>query len=84
MEWVDWYNNARLHSRLDYLSPAECEAAYYSQQPPRRPALGSHPLSGLHRRFVAASAIDVGSCPGKKRLSGAVIRGFASGFVVPA
>jgi putative transposase len=39
MEWVDWYNNARLHSRLDYLSPAEYEAAYYSQQPPRRPAL---------------------------------------------
>nr|WP_281182528.1 IS3 family transposase [Nocardia miyunensis] len=39
MEWVDWYNNARLHSRLDYLTPAEYEAAYYSQQPPRRPAL---------------------------------------------
>ncbi|MFE9789969.1 integrase core domain-containing protein [Nocardia salmonicida] len=39
MEWVDWYNNARLHSRLDYLTPAEHEAAYYSQQPPRRPAL---------------------------------------------
>nr|WP_281182373.1 IS3 family transposase [Nocardia miyunensis] len=39
MEWVDWYNNARLHSRLDYLTPTEYEAAYYSQQPPRRPAL---------------------------------------------
>ena len=39
MEWCDWYNNARLHSRLDYLTPAEYEAAYYSQQPPRRPAL---------------------------------------------
>lgn len=39
MEWVDWYNNARLHSRLDYLTPAEYEAAYYSQQSPRRPAL---------------------------------------------
>jgi putative transposase len=39
MEWVDWYNNARLHSRLDYLTPAEYEAAYYSQQQPRRPAL---------------------------------------------
>ncbi|WP_280259452.1 IS3 family transposase [Nocardia abscessus] len=35
MEWVDWYNNAR----LDYLTPAEYEAAHYSQQPPRRPAL---------------------------------------------
>jgi len=39
MEWVDWYNNARLHSRLGYLTPAEHEAAYYAQQPPRRPAL---------------------------------------------
>ncbi len=39
MEWCDWYNNARLHSRLGYLSPAEYEAAYYSQQSPRRPAL---------------------------------------------
>ena len=39
MEWVDWYNNARLHSRLGYLTPAEYEAAYYAQQPPRRPAL---------------------------------------------
>ena len=33
MEWVDWYNNARLHSRLDYLTPAEYEAAYYAQKP---------------------------------------------------
>ena len=39
MEWVDWYNNARLHSRLDYLTPTEHEALYYAQQPPRRPAL---------------------------------------------
>ncbi|WP_373281122.1 IS3 family transposase [Nocardia araoensis] len=35
----DWYNNARRHSRLDYLTPAEYEAAYYAQQPRRRPAL---------------------------------------------
>lgn len=39
MESFDWYNNARLHSRLGYLTPAEYEAAYYAQQPPRRPAL---------------------------------------------
>ena len=39
MEWCDWYNNARLHSRLGYLSPAEYEAAYYAQLSPRRPAL---------------------------------------------
>ena len=39
MEWVDWYNNGRLHSRLGYLTPAEYEAAYYAQQLPGRPAL---------------------------------------------
>lgn len=39
MEWADWYNNARLHSRLGYLTPAEYETAYYSLHPPRRPAL---------------------------------------------
>ncbi len=39
MEWVDWYNNARLHSRLEYLTPTEYESAYYAQQLPRRPAL---------------------------------------------
>ncbi|MFR9774346.1 hypothetical protein [Nocardia sp. SC052] len=31
MEWCYWYNNARLHSRLDYQISAEYEAAYYSQ-----------------------------------------------------
>ncbi|MBA0126738.1 transposase [Haloechinothrix sp. YIM 98757] len=39
MEWCDWYNKTRLHSHLDYLSPAEYESTYYAQQPPRRPAL---------------------------------------------
>ena len=39
MEWVDWYNNARLHSRLGYLTPAEHEAAYYAHKLPGRPAL---------------------------------------------
>lgn len=28
--WVDWYNNRRLHSSLDYTSPAEYEAAHYA------------------------------------------------------
>lgn len=28
--WVDWYNNRRLHSRLDYHSPAQYEAAHYA------------------------------------------------------
>jgi transposase InsO family protein len=28
--WVDWYNNRRLHSSLDYLTPVEHEAAHYA------------------------------------------------------
>ena len=28
--WVDWYNQRRLHSSLDYLSPAEYEQAHYA------------------------------------------------------
>jgi putative transposase len=31
MEYVDWYNNHRLHSRLDNLTPEEYEQAYYAQ-----------------------------------------------------
>jgi putative transposase len=26
--WVDWYNQRRLHSSLDYLTPVEYEAAH--------------------------------------------------------
>lgn len=39
MEWCDWYNNARLQSRLGYLTPAEYEADFYAQLSPRRLAL---------------------------------------------
>lgn len=28
--WVDWYNNRRLHSSLDYQTPAEYETAHYA------------------------------------------------------
>jgi transposase InsO family protein len=28
--WVDWYNNRRLHSSLDYHSPIEFEQAHYA------------------------------------------------------
>ena len=28
--WVDWYNNRRLHSSLDYLTPHEFEQAHYA------------------------------------------------------
>jgi transposase InsO family protein len=30
-DYVDWYNNRRLHSRLDNLTPEEYEQAYYAQ-----------------------------------------------------
>jgi putative transposase len=30
MQWVDWYNKRRLHSRLGYVPPDEFEAAYYA------------------------------------------------------
>ena len=36
MEWVDWFNNRRLHSVLDYVPPEEYETAYYAQ--PRGPS----------------------------------------------
>ena len=39
MEWVDWYSNARLNSRLDCLTPVEYERAYYAKHQPRRPAV---------------------------------------------
>jgi putative transposase len=28
--WVEWWNNARLHSRLGYRPPIEAEAAHYA------------------------------------------------------
>ena len=31
LEWVDWFNNRRLHTELGDLPPAEHEAAYYRQ-----------------------------------------------------
>ncbi|OYD61489.1 transposase InsO family protein [Rhodococcus sp. OK302] len=42
MEWVDWFNTRRLHSTLDYVTPDEFEAIYYSElsilQPEMSPA----------------------------------------------
>ena len=31
-EWIDWYNNRRLHSATGDLPPAEYEAVYYAQR----------------------------------------------------
>jgi putative transposase len=38
MQWVDWYNNRRMHSQLDYVPPEEYEAAYYAHIQASRPA----------------------------------------------
>jgi putative transposase len=37
MEWVDWFNNRRLHSSLDYVPPEEYESAYYAQTQESQP-----------------------------------------------
>ena len=29
LEWVDWFNNRRIHESLDYVPPVEFEAHYY-------------------------------------------------------
>ncbi len=34
LEWVWWFNNQRLHSELDYRTPAEIEAEYYAENTP--------------------------------------------------
>ena len=30
LEWVDWYNNRRLHSAIGNIPPAEAETNHYS------------------------------------------------------
>jgi len=37
--YLDWFNNTRIHSALDYRTPAEVEAEYYSQQAAREHTL---------------------------------------------
>jgi transposase InsO family protein len=41
LEYVWWWNNQRLHSKLDYRTPAEVEAAYYAHVEPPEPAEAS-------------------------------------------
>jgi putative transposase len=31
LEWIDWWNNSRLHEAIDYVPPAEKEAMYYGK-----------------------------------------------------
>ena len=30
--WVSWFNDERLHSELEYRTPAEVEAEHYARQ----------------------------------------------------
>jgi transposase InsO family protein len=32
LDWVDWYNNRRLHSQIGHIPPAEAEANYHAAQ----------------------------------------------------
>ena len=34
LEWVDWFNHRRLLEPLDYVPPAEFEAAYHRREDP--------------------------------------------------
>ena len=36
-EWVEWFNNRRVHSTLDYRTPAAVEEIYYAQAPAGEP-----------------------------------------------
>ncbi|MEH1096616.1 integrase core domain-containing protein [Micromonospora sp. CPCC 205739] len=33
-EWVDWYNNQRLHSAIGHVPPTEYESTFYAQHQP--------------------------------------------------
>jgi putative transposase len=34
IEWIDWYNTARLHGEIGHVPPAEHEALWHTQNPP--------------------------------------------------
>lgn len=38
MAWVEWFNNRRLHSSLDYTAPATYEATHYAVTDAGEPA----------------------------------------------
>lgn len=52
--WVDWYNNRRLHSSLDYLTPNEFEQVHYAALN-REP----QPASGRRRTWGASEPLSV-------------------------
>jgi putative transposase len=42
LEWVDWFNQRRLHAELDTASPAEVEADHYHVEAPALPAVSQY------------------------------------------
>jgi len=46
LTWVDWFNHSRIHSALNYRTPAEVETEHYAHQhdPAQRPLAGQPTL----------------------------------------
>ncbi len=62
MEWVDWFNRSRLHSRLGYVPPDEFEAAYYAHLSTPQP----EPSPIWERRDGSCLAWHSGATPGMR------------------
>lgn len=43
LEWVDWYNNRRLHSWCSHIPPADYETIYYTQHQDPADGVGPQP-----------------------------------------
>ncbi|WP_366526325.1 IS3 family transposase [Mycobacterium sp.] len=41
-EYVDWYNNRRLHTAIGDIPPTQYEAHYYAQHQPREAVRANH------------------------------------------
>jgi transposase InsO family protein len=66
LEWVWWWNHARLHGELGYRTPAEVEAAYYAAPGSPGPANASpgNPRNETQGDSARCCAHDRGSLPG--------------------
>jgi hypothetical protein len=70
LEWVDWFNQRRLLEPIDYLPPAEFEAAFQRQEDPATPFDSSNQASdepgavhGSKGVGVADAAIELSQAP---------------------